>query len=328
VPSFKKGESMPKIHASIICLLIFGASAMAQQPPVFDAPSPAVFLQQAQGQSSPMSIDSTPSEKTLSEGAVAANPKAGSGEAGGGGGEAGNGTDPSEVARRFNLSNEYIELGNRTVLNTTTARFVFPAMGGRAKLGVDIPFNYYDLKIPNLGTIGGLGDIKFSLTYNLWLSENKKFAAITGLESWVPSADTVGINRNPIQNTITFQDIGTGKYRVGPFAALVYNIDKTSLLAALYQHEFSIAGDGTRPDIHRGVVKIFAMKAFQSGFYILTESQILTDFQNGNDLDVYLMPEFGVSKKGTTFFFKPGFGINPDANNRYIGVNFGIRLVY
>jgi hypothetical protein len=105
----------------------------------------------------------------------------------------------------------------------------------------------------------------------------------------------------------------------------VYAFIATSIFAPIYQHEFSYAGDPNRPNIHRGVVRVYFMNAWQSGLYVLPEAQLLIDYTNTNRLDVFPMPEVGYSRKGTTFFVKPGLGINPGPNNRKVGVNFGIR---
>lgn len=266
-----------------------------------------------------------PSQQLLQDGATgqAAGESKQSDE--GGGKDGGNGTNPADTAQTFVLRNEYLELGNGTVLNTTIARFNFPMFGGRAKLGFEVPFNSIDPRVPTVGPLGGLGDIKAGVSGALWASEGKKLTIVGGVDFWAPTADNVLLTSRPNTNTITFQDIGTGKFRVAPFVAGVYAFDKTFFFAPVYQHEFSIAGDETRANIHRGVVKLFMSKAFASGVYVLPEAQILIDYQNGNDLDVFLAPEVGFSKKGTTVYVKPGFGINPDPNNRYFGVNFGVR---
>jgi hypothetical protein len=277
----------------------------------------------------PMPLDPAavgPSQQMLQDGATGqaaaggAKP-AGEGDDAGGG----NGTNPADTTRRFVLRNEYLELGNGVLVNTTSARFNFPVLGKRGTLGLELPFNYLDPRVPTVGPVGGLGDLKVGLSVNLWSSENKKVTLLGGADFWFPTADNILLDRKLSAAAITFQDIGTGKFRAAPFAGGVYAFSPAFLVAGLYQHEFSFAGDETRRDIHRGFVRLFLMKAWATGVYVLPEAQILIDYQNRGDLDVYLAPEVGFSRKGTTLFAKPGFGINPDPNNRYFGVNFGIR---
>lgn len=277
--------------------------------------------------STPMPAVSSPPQQLLQDGAsgqAAGGGKPADGDESGAGG-GGNGTNPADTTRRFVFRNEYLELGDGVLVNTTVARFNFPVIGKRGTLSLELPFNYLDPRVPTVGPVGGLGDVKAGLSVNLWSSQNKKVTLLGGSDFWFPTADNVLLARNPVTNTITFQDIGAGKFRAAPFAGVVYAFSPAFLFAGLYQHEFSFAGDETRPDIHRGVVRLFLMKAWASGVYVLPEAQILIDYQNRNDLDVYLAPEVGFSRKGTTLFAKPGFGLNPDPSNRYLGVNFGIR---
>jgi hypothetical protein len=276
------------------------------------------------GQSSTLAPAAGSADAMLQDGANPPSPAAKSGDGGGDN----NGTNPADTAQTFVIRNEYLELGNGTVLNTLAARVNLPILGGKAKLGVEVPFNYIDARVPAVGPIGGLGDLKLGLSAPLWQSESKQLTFVSGADFWLPTADSIFFTRNTVTNTITFQDIGAGKFRAGPFVALVYAFDPTFFVAPLYQHEFSFAGDGNRGTIHRGVVKLFMSKAFASGLYILPEAQILVDYQNGNDLDVFLAPEIGYSRKGTTIFLKPGFGINADANNRQVGVTFGLRTSF
>jgi hypothetical protein len=275
--------------------------------------------------SAPMPAVNGPPQQLLQDGASGQAAAPAGGGSGQGDGDGDNGTNPAENARRFVLRNEYIELGNGILVNTTVARFSVPMFGKRGSLAIELPFNYLDPRVPAVGPVGGLGDIKMGVSFNLWASENRRVTILGGADFWAPTADNILLTRPLNTNTITFQDIGTGKFRAAPFAGFVYAFDPSFLIAPIYQHEFSFAGDESRAAIHRGLVRVFLMKAWATGVYVLPEAQILIDYENRGDLDVFLAPEVGFSRKGTTFFAKPGFGISPGDNNRYFGVNFGIR---
>jgi hypothetical protein len=308
------------VERSLLAALLLGMTGLAsgQSPPT--TPLAEAGSETAPGVTNPLSSLAEMSQPLMRDKSLAPldRPAAASGDGG-------NGTNPADTARRFVLRNEYLELGGGVVVNTSIARFSFPAFEKRGAVSFELPFNYIDTRLPNLGQVGGLGDFKLGLSYNLFTSESKQLTILGGADFWVPSADNVLLGRRADTNTFTFQDIGTGKFRAGPFAGMVYAFDPTLIVAPIYQHEFSFAGDGTRADINRGIVRLFAMKAFESGFYLLPEAQLLIDYRNGGDIDAFLAPEVGFSRKGTTIFAKPGFGINPDANNRYYGINFGIR---
>ncbi len=239
-----------------------------------------------------------------------------------------NGANPADTTQKFSLRNEYVKTADGSAINTATVGFSFPIFGKRGSLGLNLPFNYLDLASPLVGNLGGIGDAKASVTYNVWARADKKFTFVVGSDAWIPSADSVFAARDPTLGRITFQDIGAGKFRFGPLAALVYAPAPGLIFAPLYQHEFSVAGDAARPDIHRGVAKFFGMKAWKSGVYLLAETQLLIDYERGGDVDALLAPEIGYSSKGTTVFGKVGFGINPDPANRELTVSFGIRQNY
>lgn len=59
----------------------------------------------------------------------------------------------------------------------------------------------------------------------------------------------------------------------------------------------------------------------------VAEFQSLTNYLTGNN-DFYIAPEIGYSSKGTTAYIKPGVGIDPDANDRQWGIEFGFREVH
>jgi hypothetical protein len=69
------------------------------------------------------------------------------------------------------------------------------------------------------------------------------------------------------------------------------------------------------------------MYALPNGLYTLPELQILTNYFTGNS-DIYLAPEIGYSQKGTTIYFKPGYGIDQQPGDRQWGLELGVRVMF
>ncbi|WP_145248391.1 hypothetical protein [Aeoliella mucimassa] len=240
-----------------------------------------------------------------------------------------NGTNPAQNITTCIVSNEYYELDGGNQINTSYARLKFPIYDKRGSLLVEVPFTYYDFtaQFPESPEVGGIGDVKFQVSYNTWTSCDKKLTMINFLEFYVPSADTVAVGVPPGGNELTAFNVGTGKYVLGPGMGFVYMAQPNFIIAPLYFYETSIAGDGDRPMIRRGKWRIFAMYAWQSGAYILPEFQIVTNYKTGNN-DTYIAPEFGYSSKGTTLYCKPGAGLSPDQNDRQWGFELGMRVQF
>jgi hypothetical protein len=243
--------------------------------------------------------------------------------------EENNGTNPAQAARTFIVSNEFFSLRGGNEINTTYIRMKIPAFGGRGSLLVEAPFVFYDFRAtaPGLPQIGGLGDIKISPNYQLWQSESKRLTAVALFSAYLPTADNAIVTAGPTGNELTAFNLGTGKYVLSPGLALVYAISPTFFIAPTYAYEASAFGNENRPDISRGKWRIFAMKAFKNGTYVLPEFQVVTNYLSGNN-DVYLAPELGLSRKGTVLYCKPGFGAAPDIGDRDWGLDLGIRAFF
>lgn len=249
--------------------------------------------------------------------------------AGGAAAQQDNGTNPAQNTTTFIASNEFYELDGDNQINTTYARLKFPIYDQKGAFLLEIPFVFYDFTatLPASPEIGGIGDVKFQVSYNTCIAENKKLTMINFLEMFVPSADTALVALQPGGNELTAFNLGTGKYVLGPGIGFVYAPAKNLILAPLYFYETSVAGDDDRVEIRRGKFRFFAMYAWESGLYVLPEFQVLTNYLTGNN-DAYAAPEVGYSAKGTTFYVKPGVGIQPDINDREWGIEFGARVQF
>lgn len=241
----------------------------------------------------------------------------------------GNGTNPAQNLTTCIVSNEYFELDGGNQINTTYARLKFPFAESRGSLLVEIPFTFYDVtaQFPAAPEVGGLADVKFQLSYNTCTTCDKKLTMINLMEFYVPSSDTIALGLLPSGNELTAFNLGTGKYVLGPGMGFVYAVQPNFILAPLYFFEASVAGDDDRQMIRRGKWRFFGMYAWESGFYVLPEFQVLTNYLTGNN-DAYVAPEFGLSKKGTTLYLKPGRGLDPDLNDRKWGMDFGMRVQF
>jgi hypothetical protein len=240
-----------------------------------------------------------------------------------------NGTNPATNTTNFTMRNEFTHLKGGNDINTSYASFKFPILDQRGSVLFQVPFVFNDFTgtNPDLPQTGGLGDVKFQLTYNSWMSEDKRFTVVNFLEAWVPSADNVLIAREPNSNEFTAFNLGTGKYVLGPGIGFVYAFQPNIIIAPLYFYEVSVAGDPDKARIRRGKWRLFAMYAWESGIYVLPEVNIQTNYLTGNN-DFYVAPEIGYSLKRTTFYVKPGIGIAPDVNDRQWGIEFGVRCQF
>jgi hypothetical protein len=198
----------------------------------------------------------------------------------------------------------------------------------RGSFLLEVPFTFYDFtsQFPALPEVGGLGDVKFQVSYNSCTSCDKKLTMINFLEFYVPSADTALVGLPAGGNELTAFNLGTGKYVLGPGMGFVYAFSPNTIFAPLYFFEASVAGDD-RPEVRRGKWRIFFMHAWDSGAYVLPEFQVLTNYLTGNN-DAYVAPEMGYATKGSTLYLKPGIGINPDQNDRQWGIEFGARVQF
>ena len=238
-----------------------------------------------------------------------------------------NGTNPASNTTTAIITNQFYQLEGGNKININYFRLKYPVLEKKGGFLVEIPFQYLDFDNPVDLQVGGLGDIKFQFSYNLFTNPCRKTTFLTINELYIPSADNVSLSAVPDSNEFVAQDIGSGKFVFGPGVGVVWAPRPDFIFAPLYFYEFDFAGDSARQEIRRGKWRIFMMKAWESGRYVLPELQIVTNYLNG-DNDVYFAPEMGKSFKGATFYIKPGIGIDPGINNRQWGLEIGTRINY
>jgi hypothetical protein len=186
--------------------------------------------------------------------------------------------------------------------------------------------------------VSGIGDILFRLFTIPWYKPDKTFKVLAGVDLYVPSAQGELVFPNS-SSALAFVSLGTGKYRAAPAAGFVWAPRPNMLIAPLYWYDVSFAGDPERSQVRLGKFKFFAMYAYPFGLYFLPELQVVSNYSSMPSevavllrrTDVFVRPEIGqvLSKDGTTFYLKPGWGIDdPRPLNRKWGVEGGFRLTF
>jgi len=293
--------------------LLSGSAAGSQAPIIFmagEAPSSA----------------SLPPATTGSGGEGAAG-----GQAGEGSGGADNGTDPTAFKRRLSIYNEYSKLRDGTAIDVAHTEISFPVLKAddgsyKGLLKINIPLVFADVKEPPIGDASGLSDIYFRFAYTPpKIGESIK--PIVGMDFFFPSAANDVIFNITASRFIDLP-LGTGKFELVPWGGFVYAPSPNFLFAPLYFDAFAVGGRRDVPGVHIGLWRLFVMYAWSNGIYVLPEMQIITNYRTG-DSDFFPRFELGKAfKDGTTFYVKPGVGIDPDAQNRTWGIEFGVKCVF
>lgn len=292
--------------------LLFAGVAFAQQPELLrpdytppDAGSPIDTLLPAQAQT----------------------PAAGPDQGGDGGYD--NGNDPSKVRKRFTFRTDTARFANALTVTTTTASAAFPILQEeklKANFGFDLPMNYYQVETPINAVLYGIGDLKAQFVFVRPV--NKTITAVFGTNIYFPTADRQLLEL-ATPGRFTDANLGTGKFRFEPLAGLVFFLSENLFVIPFYAHDMSFAGDRTTPSINRGTARLFVNYSLPRGYYVSSESQVLINYNNGNDLDVFQRLEVGKAfKNGTVFYVKPGVGVAPGPFNREWGIEGGVRFVF
>ena len=312
---------LPIVLVTVTLLVPLTADA---QDPQLAPPGPADTLRSlAEMATSPGQSFSTLTGQSVPDGGGA------SGGGGGGASQQDNGTNPAQNLTTFILTNEYYTLDGGNRINTTYARFKFPTLDKRGSVLFEVPYVYYDFRanLPNTVPIGGLGDVRIQSTFNFWTSADKRLTAILFGQAFLPTADNAILAKPLPETSLTVFNLGTGKYVLGGGVGLVYAFAPNFLVAPIYLYEPSVFGNPNRPNIRRGKWRVFAMYAWENGLYVLPEFQIVTNYLT-EDNDIYLAPELGFERKGTTIYVKPGFGIDAQPGERQWGLELGLRVQF
>jgi hypothetical protein len=188
------------------------------------------------------------------------------------------------------------------------------------------------IPVPNLDSDGdeiGMGDLGLRLFYK---NENLRFGSpfrdggsselLLGMETIVPTA--------------TEDVLGEKAWVISPFFATVVDMPFHGFFAAMNFFDFSPIRDNSRNNIGRWRGRWFYMQPLTppnmgpilGGWYLLPEFQPVYDWENTN-FSFWIGPELGkMLKPGRIVYVKPGFGVDPDEEERDWTFEVGFRWFF
>ncbi|MHC5022932.1 MAG: transporter family protein [Planctomycetota bacterium] len=140
--------------------------------------------------------------------------------------------------------------------------------------------------------------------------------------------------------TATEDSLGGGMWVLSPGFAVVTDLPGgppfgLGFIAAMNFFDFDAFKDSGREKVRRYRGRWFWMQPLTKpgpniidGLYVLTEFQPIYDFEN-DEFDLWIGPEFGkIIRDGLIIYGKPGWGVNPDPEDREFTVEVGLRYFF
>jgi hypothetical protein len=211
--------------------------------------------------------------------------------------------DPSDFFTQFRIRNEYRFQQNGAEINLLRPRFDY-AFSRRVQARVEVPLVYLNPAVPEIDRETGLGDILLSGAFRV--ARGKGYAVVAALELTLDTAT------DPLT--------GLGKYRLGPliFASIEVPLLRSRLFP-FYQHVFSFAGDGNRPDINYASIRpAVILTKWPNRWYTVIDPNFFIDFELDNKSGMTLEVEVGRAlSKNVIVWGRPGIGVYGDIPQVY-----------
>ncbi|WP_447983149.1 hypothetical protein [Nitrospira sp. Nam74] len=202
------------------------------------------------------------------------------------------GTDPTAIVGRLQLSNEYDALTSRSRVNILSGRVDVP-YGGNWLLSVITPLRWSHIN--GLGNVDGLGD--------LFVRTGARLYTVPGYAFFAAADFTFP--------TATSTQLGLGKYTVSPTGATARVFpDIDSLLFAVLQQQLSIGGDPSRRDVSLSRLSLLFNTIWTERWYTQIQAVGQLDWQR--DAKSSLTLEFEGGHRLTRewlLWVRPGVGV-------------------
>jgi hypothetical protein len=191
------------------------------------------------------------------------------------GGEA-RGVNPVDNITNLELLPKLSVIDDGLGISVTTVTFKYDrAIQGVYGFNVELPIARFESPF---GNDNGLGDM--NLRFRAQRRVGERVTVLTGVETVLPTA--------------TADSLGSGKFQLNPIFAGVYAFSRTTFLAAVAKHQFSVAGDDEREDIRLGQYRLLLGYTSPKGYWVVADFQQWADYKNNGRLD--FSPEVEVGK--------------------------------
>jgi len=184
------------------------------------------------------------------------------------------GVDPTDFLIRLEVTNEYLNLPGGGHQNYTTPRGDY-VIDGKALLRLDVPIAYADLS--GRDSAFGLGDVRF------------RFGALLFRKPIAAAA----IGADVFFDTATAQDLGLGKYVVGPVAVVSFYPADWLRIYPNIKYRTSVAGDSARPEVNYFQVDVPFEFSLPRNWWIEVEPRTIVDFEDNERLTLLIEFETG-----------------------------------
>ena len=226
-----------------------------------------------------------------------------------------NGTDPTAIVGRFQLSNEYRDLTRGRLRDDLTPRVDIP-LAPSVLLRVDMPFQWADPNLSSGATFVGTSDMLVRVGWRfLYTPVYRLFA---GSDFIFPTASN--------------DNLGEGKYEVAPGGGFSLSIPEIkSVLASIAQNFKSVGGDPSRPDIDVARLRTELNTLWSQYWWTLLRSTVHVDWNQHAKSGMTLDLEMGRRlDKHWRIYAMPGVGLwGNDVKGDYEWkVEFGVRYMF
>lgn len=190
-----------------------------------------------------------------------------------------NGTNATTFLRRIQFSNEYRDRRDSSRQDETVLRLDYPVLGAGV-VRMDLPFLWFDPNTTGGSTSTGLGDI--FIRAGLRLIDRPGFQFFAGGDVIFPTASK--------------DDLGRGKYQIGPGAAVSIPVPEfNSIFFPLVQHFQSVGGDPARADVNHTRFRVSMDTPWTAEWWTTVEPTVTLDWTKNGKTGMNL--EFEVGRK-------------------------------